>query len=81
MCGKGQEVGQAKRGNMRKACFLCQHLIITSAHNPANFLRTGTITFLTLKKQMVLLVHNPKAESSAAGRFQGKAVVSGKYLD
>lgn len=29
---------------------------------------------------MVLLAHSSKAESSAAGRFQGKAVVSGKYL-
>lgn len=74
-------VAKVKRDNMRKECFLYKHLIVTSAYNPTNILRTGSIAFLILKKGMVLLVHSSKADSSAAGRFQGKAVVSGKYLD
>lgn len=79
--GKDQEVAQMKRDNMRRECSLYKHLIVTSACSPTNFLRTGSIAFLILKKGMVLLVHSSKADSSAAGRFQGKAVVSGKYLD
>lgn len=55
--------------------------MVTSAYNPPNFLRMGSIPFLILKKGMVPLVHSSKAESSIVGRFQRKAMVSGKYLD